>query len=362
MGMFDKMKPVRMDMTPDQVGPVGVSTYVNENLDAIKQQLKQDEQEIADASSQEVQDVLSETTDQKGEYKRIPIGLLISTPAAWNKFTPPSNDMKIQMADSIVNTGLQQPIVVRELDEAAGNYQILAGNTRTEIYRILFEKTGDDRFASIPAIVYAYGAIDDDTARQIVIDTNYAQRGELPKRDKMFAIHEKLAFLRRRREKDSLSRVAKMIDRNRTTVYYWDSIYNLIPELFELFERDAINMAMAAKLGTYMKETQEQLASVKDLLTNEIIKALPRYMRPEEAVDVFNSTLESETMPAEEPPRGEWHVKRSARSIHVTVTGKHDAYEPFVVLIPKKKAKSFVKKYDEFILRPDESEAAEPEE
>lgn len=312
--------------------------------------------------AEETQDVVLQSAKKRGVFKEVPLDMLTHTPAAWNKFTPISDDMKVQLADSIMSTGLQQPIVVRELDAEASGYQILAGNTRTDIYRILLDATGDATFSSIPAIVYSYGEIDDETAKQIVVDTNYAQRGELPKRDKMFAIHEKLLFLRRRHEKDSLSRVAKMIDRNRTTVYYWDAIYNLIPELFELFERDTINLVMAAKLGAYDEDVQHQLVSVKDFITNDIIKALPRFMLAGEAIDTFNSVLEAETMPKEEPPRGEWHVKRSARSIHVTVTGKHDAYEPYVVLIPKKKAKSFVKKYDEFILRPDETENKEENE
>lgn len=312
--------------------------------------------QLAELQTDSVQEVVLQSAKKRGVFKEVPLDMLTHTPAAWNKFTPISDDMKVQLAQSIMETGLQQPIVVRELDAEPSCYQVLAGNTRMDICRILLDATGDTSFSSIPAIVYSYGEIDDETARQIVVDTNYAQRGELPKRDKMFAIHEKLSFLRKRKEKDSMQRVAEMINVSRSTVYFWDSIHNLVPELFEIFEHDAINIKMAAKLGTYEEDVQCQLATVKDMLTNEIIKLLPPYLRAEEALDVFNSVLESETMPKEEAPRGEWHVKRTARSIHVTVTGKHDAYEPYVVLIPKKKAKSFVKKYDEFILRPDEAE------
>lgn len=353
MGIFEGFKPIQMDASPEDVKNVGVAESIQALAKSDEVAKAQQHEQVA--SDGDVEGIVAQITDEKGFFKSIPLDMLSPTPEQWNRFTPVDDDTKIQMAKSILLTGLQQPIVVRELSPEPSGYQILAGNTRAEIYRILHEHYGD-RYGSIRALVYKYGTIDDDTARQIVIDTNYAQRGELPKKDKMFAIHEKLAFLRKRREKDALSSVAKMIDRNRTTVYYWDAIYNLIPELFELFERDTINLVMAAKLGSYDEDVQQQLASVKDLITNDIVKALPRFMLAEEAVDTFNSVLEAETMPQKEPPRGEWHVKRSARSIHVTVVGKHDAYEPYVVLIPKKKAKSFVKKYDEFILRPDEAE------
>ena len=355
MGMFDKFKAVNMDMTSDQVGPVGVSESIK-NL-AIQQNAEQDlhAEEISNA---ETQDVIVQTSGKAGIFKRVPLSMLSATPAEWNRFTPVSDRKKLQIADSIIRTGLQQPIVVREIDSEPTGYQILAGNTRTNIYSLIYEATHDEKYSSIPAIVYKHGEINDETARQIIVDTNYAQRGELPKKDKAFAAHEKLSFLRKHYESSPLDKAASMLNISRAVVYRWECAYNLIDQIFELYEKDIINLMAAARLGTFPKDIQMQLAEESDYLTNNIILQIPAKTKPENVLNVFHSIIEKMTTPVQEEKRPEctWKIERTTRAFHATIKGKHEGYEPFVLLLPDNKVKKFLKAYEEFVLKNTEPE------
>ena len=45
-------------------------------------------------------------------------------------------------------------------------------------------------------MVYDYGAINDDQAQEIISDTNFVQRSNLPARDKALCIYNKMKMLK----------------------------------------------------------------------------------------------------------------------------------------------------------------------
>lgn len=308
--------------------------------------------------TEEVQEAVSHSAGKRGEFRMVPLDMLSYSPKTWNQFTPLSDDMKVQMAKSILLTGLQQPIVIREVSPEPSGYQILAGNTRTEIYRVLRNAVDQERYATIPAIVYKYGEIDDEMAKLIVTDTNYIQRAQLSKKDRAFAIHEKLSYLRSHGDVKALDKVAEELHISLPTAYFWDMVHNLIPELFDMYDDGRLELRAAARLGVFPVEIQQQLLEEQEFLTNEVILQIPARTKPEKVLDKFHEIVEKETNPLpENGPSGEWHVKRTARSIHVSVKGKRDdGYEPYVVLLPPDQIKRFLKKYEQFVLTEDAGE------
>ena len=357
--MLKNFHATPVDARPEDIQePVGVSErfkhLVEEKIAEHPEPNR--EQAIEKSSKEDIDVLLKRTTGTMGEYKVIPCDMLFPTPDEWNQFTPISEEKKVLMADSIHRTGLQQPIVVRELDAQPSGYQILAGNTRTEIYRLLYEITQEERYRSIPAIVYKYGIIDDDKAREIVTDTNYVQRAELSKKDRAFAVHEKMTLLRKQKIQFPLDRVAEALKMGRASVYRWDRISNLIPELFEIYEKNIIDTTAAARLGTFPQDVQKELLKEKSLLNNEIIRQIPAKTIPKDVIETFHDVIARATETEEHPAAtAKWHVKKSEDGYHIIAEDvQEEDVQPFVVLLPPDKVKRFKKAYASFILQPEE--------
>ena len=350
--MLKNFKATSTKARPEDIQqPVGVSERIRNIVNGMAEQ--PEVQETPQENRGDVNRTLMDVAGSHGEFKTIPVIQLESTPDEWNKFTPVSDEKKILMADSIYRNGLQQPIVVREVGDH--RYQILAGNTRTEIYHIIYDLTHDEAYESIPAMVYAAGASADAHARELLSDTNYIQRAELSKQDRSFAIHTKLEFMRRHRESNALAKVAEEFNIDRTTAFYWDKIFNLIPEFFDMYDADVIDMGAAARLGGFPQEIQRELLKEKDMLTSEIIKKIPAKTLPGKVVAKLHAILEQATQSSPEPLTGSWHINNTSSGYRITINGKQKAdRKPVLLFLPEKKLKSFMKKYQKFILQQEE--------
>lgn len=339
-----------MNARPEDIKqPVGVSERIKNivNGTAESPHAPQEPQEDRGDAEKAVVDIAG----FHGEFRSIPLNLLVPTPDEWNRFTPISDEKKVLMADSIYRNGLQQPIVVREAED--GMFQILAGNTRTEIYHILLDLTHDDSYASIPSMVYRKDMISDEKAREIVSDTNYIQRAELSKSDKAFAIHTKVESLKNSGAKGVLDKVAKEFNLERTTVYFWNNIFKLIPEFFQMYDDDAFDIKAAARIGGFPEDVQRKLYEERDLLTNEIIMKIPANTYPELVIRKLHEILDTMSRPPQKT-KGSWSLSSTSSGYSITVYGKQEEdRKPVVLFLPEKKLKSFMKKYDEYILQQD---------
>lgn len=299
----------------------------------------------------DVNTVLFDVIGSHGEFRSIPLNLLVPTPDEWNRFTPISDEKKVLMADSIYRNGLQQPIVVREAED--GIFQILAGNTRTEIYRLLLDLTHKDLYKSIPAVVYKHGTITDDQAREIVSDTNYIQRAELSKSDRAFAIHTKAEALRKSGIKKVFEKVAEDFNLKRSSAYYWDSIFKLIPEFFQLYENDQLDIKASARIGGFPENVQRKLYEERDILTNEIIMKIPANTYPELVIKKLHEIIDEMSRPVQKT-QGNWSIHDTSSGYSITIYGKQESdRKPVLLFLPEKKLKGFMKKYDEYILHQD---------
>ena len=321
----------------------------------------------------DIDSTLLEIVGQKGAIGKVDRAQLIPTPEEWNRFTPIDNEKKILMAESIQVNGLLQPIIVRAIDPENNKFQILAGNTRNEVYGLLHEMTGEDKYLSIDAKIYWYGQINDDQAREIVSDTNYIQRGNLSNRDKAFCIHNKVEMLKKRNNRkwgtgDILTQVADQMGLKRTAVFYWNRIDKLISQFGEIFEKGGLTLKNASKIAGYPSSIQKKLYN--EYMDNDIPKhgvnsldkitsKLPAKLEKDDIEEIryivarISDSLTAQKTENKNAPK-KVHIakfKSSDGQYNILVRPSPSPDETCVVLyIPKDKLDKLQKDYGEYIL------------
>ena len=301
-------------------------------------------------TSVDISGTLERIAGTSGAYAKVERSKLVPTPADWNQFTEISKDKKILMAESIYYNGLLQPIVVRAINKDNSQFQILAGNTRNSLYGLLYDITNDEKYLSIDAKIYWYGELTDNQAREIVTDTNYVQRATLSARDRAFCIHNKIEMLKGRRESDIMNKVAEQMNIKRSTVFYWDKMANLIPDFYELFQKDKISLKASSRLASFPKDIQRELYKMRDLLTDEIIMKVPAKTVHDEIVAKFHEIIDSLSAPT--PAYSlEAMWEEDGYLMFKTSEKPPENSEPVLLYLPKNKLKAFLKSYEEFILK-----------
>lgn len=314
----------------------------------------------ASASAEEVREtaertdqILTEIAGSAGAYAVLPLSSLQPTPEAWNQFSAISNEKKVLMADSIYRNGLQQPLVVRALDQEGLAYQILAGNTRKSIYEVLYDLTGDEKYQSIECKVYGFGELTDDQAREIASDTNYVQRANLTGRDKSFAVRTKLNILKKRGEKQILEKAAQQMGMKRTAAFAWNKMANLIPAFFDMYDEGRLTQNTAARIAAWSHEVQEELYMQSELISEEIIMAIPAKTPSELVPERFQELCQQHQQERSEALRigSIASVEENEDGYTLHLSGKApEASQLLVMYLPNKKAAAFRRKYQDYIL------------
>lgn len=310
-------------------------------------------------TSEKTDKILQDIAGNTGAYTMLPLNVLTPTPAEWNQFSSISNEKKVLMADSIYRNGLQQPLVVRALDKEGTTYQILAGNTRKNIYEVLYEITKDEKYLSIECKVYGYKELSDDQAREIASDTNYVQRANLTGRDKSFAVRTKLNILKKRGEKQILEKAAEQMGMKRTAAFSWNKMANLIPAFFDMFDEGLISQKAATRIAAWSHEVQAELHKQADLLTNEIIMAIPAKTPSERVLDKFHEVLDQTTQEQSAATKIGYIDTLTEEDDGYTIhlSGKAPSASQLIVMyIPDKKATAFKNAYKDYILEPSSKE------
>ena len=105
----------------------------------------------------------------------VPLTSLIPPPSDWSDIFKKADTKDIQkMAASIYKYGLFHRITLWQ--HMNGKYMILGGSTRAAAYNFLYNTTKDEKWAEIPAQVYAANQIDRIDAKRIFIVSNTDQR------------------------------------------------------------------------------------------------------------------------------------------------------------------------------------------
>lgn len=244
---------------------------------------------------------------------KVDCSMLVPANKDWNFFSEPTEEKLVELAKSIYTNGLLQPIIVRKMTVRGKlKYEILAGHTRVAAYKLIREtlagmeefKDQAAEYEKIEALVYEEGALDDARAKEIVIDTNFLQRGDLPLWEKAKCICEKYNALAEqyRYNRDGkgpvYDMIAKQYDIKKTTVFQWLKINELIPELQPLFQQQKIGPKAAYKLACMDVADQKALAErCYDLLNNKTIGFIDRRKSLEDNIQTIfkNSDVEQIT-------------------------------------------------------------------
>ena len=158
----------------------------------------------------------------------------------------PINEEKIeQIADSIENVGVIEPIIVVE---NLGRYKILSGRHR---YRAC-KKLGKD---DIPC--YIKNNISEDVARYILIATNTDRNNEYAPTVYAKAYAEQLELMKKLGKKATVSAIADQNGLSRKQIYRYVRLTYLIEDFQKWVDKDIIRMLSAVELSflSEMKQT-----------------------------------------------------------------------------------------------------------
>lgn len=167
------------------------------------------------------------------------------------------------LIESIKEQGILSPIIVRPIEEAEKEYEVISGHRRLHAA----EKAG---MKTVPALIYA---ISRDEAAIMLVDSNLHREHILPS-EKAFAYKLKYDALKAQGKRNDLTsgQSVPKSDDNRTmstigenvgesykTVQRYIRLTNLIPELLELVDEGKIALTPAVELSYLTDEHQYAL-------------------------------------------------------------------------------------------------------
>ena len=173
------------------------------------------------------------------------------------------NEEMTLLIESIMEQGILSPIIVRPIEEAEKEYEVISGHRRLHAAVKAGMKT-------VPALIYA---ISRDEAAIMLVDSNLHREHILPS-EKAFAYKLKYEALKSQGKRNDLTsgQPVPKSDDNRTmsvigenvgesykTVQRYIRLTNLIPELLELVDEGKIALTPAVELSYLTDEQQYAL-------------------------------------------------------------------------------------------------------
>ena len=171
----------------------------------------------------------------------------------------PINEEKIeQIADSIENVGVIEPIIVVE---KLGRYKILSGRHRYRACKKLGKK-------EIPCYIKN---VSEDVARYILIATNTDRNNEYAPTVYAKAYAEQLELMKKLGKKATVSAIAEQNGLSRKQIYRYVRLTYLIEEFQKWVDEDIIRMLSAVELS-FLSETK-QTALYQHLIGTGIVES-----------------------------------------------------------------------------------------
>ena len=195
------------------------------------------------------------------DYEFLPVDSIIYNPD--NDYAESDNEESIRkLADDIARNGLLHNIVVSEI--ASGSYKLLSGERRLRAYRLLGSETGDEKYATIYALIKRSLT---PTQEQIILDAANLQTRGIPTEEKRFR-KAGLRFIENlkrefgisdeeaiRMTKEYSDANAKTIDRNILLERDLDKSLLALLDAGEISKNDALVFAQLDE------QTQQQIAT-----------------------------------------------------------------------------------------------------
>lgn len=223
----------------------------------------------------------------------IDIDLFDDAPEEWNEFPAPPAVRKLQIKMSIMNNGILQPVIAWKKPD--GRYMILAGHTRIHLCREILEEFPETEhrfnYREIPTIVYDCDELTEQKAREIIIDTNYLQRGEMDPRTRVAIIKARIDLMNGQTD-----------EKGRTVADYLESLTDfgvkkssayqdvqistsVIAPMRDLYFNNVITRTAVLRLAMFPQDIQQWIYDTyPDKLTSAYIGRLNKYMTTKEEI------------------------------------------------------------------------------
>ena len=199
-------------------------------------------------------------------------------PFEGHPFRVKDNDEMEALVDSIREFGILTPLIVRPLENAQNEYEVVSGHRRLHAAK----RAG---IHEVPVQIYV---IDRDTAAVMLVDSNLHREHLLPS-EKAFAYKLKLDALKRQGKRSDLTslqvatkwnaaaRVGEAANDSADKVHRYIRLTHLIPEILQLVDEGRIALTPAVALS-YLRD-QEQYDLLETIESEDCTPSLSQAQR-----------------------------------------------------------------------------------
>lgn len=186
-----------------------------------------------------------------------------------------------ELAESIKEIGLINPLLVRPKDEEEGKYEIISGHRRFHAA----QKLG---ISELPCTVYY---VDRDTAIELMVTAN-CQRSSLLPSEKARAYKMKLDAMKRQGKRSDLSSgpvgpkskrsnelLAESVDESASQIKRYIRLNELVPELLQFVDEGKIRLRTAVELSYLNEEIQRDIVDCIDGMEDEAFPSFSQIVR-----------------------------------------------------------------------------------
>ena len=240
------------------------------------------------------------------------------------------NESMTELADSIKEHGILNPLLVRPLEDADGKYEIISGHRRF----FAAQKLG---MKKVPCTVHF---VDRDAATVMMVDSNY-QRTELLPSEKAFAYKMKLDAMNRQGKRTDLTsapvgqklareELAKQTGDSHSQIQRYIRLTYLVPELLQYVDDGKIGMRPAVEMSYLDEEIQRDIVDRIDESGGEVFPSHAQTRRiREKAAEGEISYDDIKTIMDEPKPNQREKVKIPADELRARI-GKSMTDEDFI--------------------------------
>lgn len=238
------------------------------------------------AAADETHGAMSAYISKLGKKREtLDIDMFVSAPREWNRFPALSPGKRLQLKMSIMNNGIIDPVIAWEQPD--GKLMILAGHNRVQCCHEIISEYNDVElsrdYRSIPTIRYGASEINELKAREIIIDTNYIQRNDLPANLRAWVLKERIHLMRNQKDERGMS-IGELIDElkiKKTAVYEDVKIATqVIDPLSALYFEGQISRKAVLRFSFFNEEQQRRIWDLyRDKLTTDRILSLSKNMK-----------------------------------------------------------------------------------
>lgn len=248
-----------------------------------------------------IENGISKTTKANTE-EYLSLNDLYSAPEDWNFYGDISPTKMAELIESILSVGMLHPIIVWDKpDRISGKkYMILSGHNRVKAFNLLKSTDTNGDFSKIKAIIKNTTEIDENIAKEIIIDTNWVQR-ELTTIQKAKSIAKKYTQIKNHSDTNNLKFNVNQIIANeynisKRQIIQYKILVNLIKPIQDIIDNGKLSIKAGVKIAKLDTDTQEYiydnlLKNSKYELINKHYSDIKEDMSKEDIIKLFENNM-----------------------------------------------------------------------